>query len=67
MGIYGGNHYDTYNYSGYGNGPYGYGSGSAYEFPSNGGYGYGHGSYYDRYGVLHFGKPNYDTGYIRHK
>ena len=45
-------------YSTYGNGPYGYGSGSAYQFQSNGGYGYDNGTYYNGYSSPgYYGQP----------
>lgn len=45
-------------YSGYGNGPYGYGSGSQYQFPSNGYY--NNGTYNNGYYTSQYYAPTYN-------
>lgn len=50
-------------YSSYGNGPYGYGSGNMYQYPSNGGYSYGNGTYYDGYGNSGYSGQTYGPVY----
>ena len=37
-------------YSGYGNGPYGYGAGNVYQYPVDNGYRHGNGTYHNGYG-----------------
>lgn len=53
----------TQTYSGYGNGPYGYGMRNNYQFQSNGGYGYGNGNYYNGYGNSGYYSQYYTPSY----